>query len=208
MKEFNWINFKDGITAVSCKTKELAEDFFEQLLKNDINYWCDGSKIKETDTEWVEWENKNRVYCYDSDGLYYSTVDEASRKIIIEWENECIGNKEYNKEKYTLLEVFERLKNEPIGTEYEGKFDIIKKRAYSIVEIIDKEDRAEFLLNMETLYTKVKKYKIANFEEAFKCWLEGANIKSKVTNAVYDANNKNISFEAREIKGEWYILKE
>lgn len=94
MKEFNWNKFVSGKVAVSCDTKEKAEDFINKCKEKGFT-WCGGAKL--LDSHHWDWYRELLCYSYHhyddvrlsyKSGLTHSSVEwfrEENYKII-KWE--------------------------------------------------------------------------------------------------------------------------
>lgn len=215
-----WRKFIDGYIIVNCKTLDEAKDFLNECDNRNI-VWGSGDLA----TAYTRFEYFYERTCYGcSNGkLVYGVAedweDDDIDEIVI-WnrgektveekpmteETEEMPPRKPQKKGYTLTEVI------PIvletGDSYESEYDIIHRRSSNTITIEDKGEIKEFILNTTTLYTKVVKYEEVDFIEAFKAYREEKiKVKSLVSGKIYDPEFK-YSFNADDIEGKWYILKE
>lgn len=210
-----WMEFIEGDIIVNCKTLDDAKDFLNECDNRNI-VWGGGDLA----TTYTRFEYFYERTCYGcSNGrLAYGVAEDWEDddiKAVVVWEKthnieqteEEMAPRKPQKKGYTLTEVI------PIvletGDSYECEYDIIHRRSNDIITIEDKgEKRKEFILNTGILYTKVVKYEEVDFAEAFKSYRkEKIKIKSLVSGKIYDPEFK-YSFNADDIEGKWYILKE
>ena len=217
-----WRKFIDGYIIVNCTTLDEAEDFLNKCENRNI-VWSDGDLA--TAHTRFEYNYENTCYGCSIGRLVYGVAEDwedEDIEAVVVWEKtyaveqiaeekpiteEEIPPKKPQKKGYTLTEVI------PIvletGDSYECEYDIIHRRSKHTITIEDKgEKREEFVLNAKILYTKVVKYEEVDFAEAFKSYRkEKIKIKSLVSGKIYDPEFA-YSFNADDIEGKWYILKE
>lgn len=216
-----WRKFIDGYIIVNCKTLDEAEDFLNECEDRNI-VWGSGDLA----TAYTRFENYYESTCYgcSTGRLVYGVAEDWEDddiEAVVVWKKtyaveqiveenpiteEEIPPKKPQKKGYTLTEVI------PIvletGDSYESEYDIIHRRSSNTITIEDKSERDDFILNATILYTKVVKYEEVDFIEAFKAYREEKiKVKSLVSGKIYDPEFK-YSFNADDIEGKWYILKE
>ena len=210
MKKFNWDKFKSGELSVILRTKELAEDFYEECKKHGANWgFCDYGI-------WLENWKDGIAYEFDvsTNSLVWGHVERITNESV-EWEGE-------NKMEKTFREVIADIKEGEVWESENNSCDIRIEKGQTGISIRD------FKGNALVWFSDRFKFKLQRkeytFQEAFAAYEEGKEIESILTgdkflkskradgsdfDSFWDKGIKSwwrfLYFELELIRGKWYI---
>lgn len=208
MKDFDWIDFKNGKIVVHCDTEEKSKDFLKECDKQGIKWICGCNASKHT--YWKK-ERENLTYmCYRNNLKYdsYKYFKEEDEEII-KWEIDTM-------EELNFQEVIANIKE---GETWDSGFIIIKMTDRHIDIEFNYAPMGDVYSIRKDMKFKLKR-KEYSFQEAFKAYEEGKEIESKYNTIRYKKIKNeltcfskyygswvksDVGFSVNSIREKWYI---